>query len=261
MNLGPEFASCLLKVSRAQEHLDGLKAEFSEWFASDPYFISKTSNTDGSHHGVAIEITKPPNFDRWSLISAECIHNLRTALDTALYAVAIRESGLNPPPNASELQFPIAESPDSLEKQMRRRKLTSLSTRTQIWIERAQPYNRPHGSNPPVLRLLNELDNSNKHRMLNLAVQHLSEGKITFRSPLIDGVPTIHFLRTPIYSGVEFAFFTLNPPQRDVKFDFQGSLTISISHSPGPDGGTVSSLHDLLAVLVREVGGIINGAI
>ena len=258
--MGAEFASCLLKLGRAEEHLDTFKTEFQKWSDSEPYVITKKCNSDGSHHGLVIDIMNPPPQDRWSLIAGDCIHNLRSALDTVVYAVAVRESGVSPPPNADKLQFPITDCPEAFEVQ-RKRRIASLSVKTQAWIERAQPYNRPHKTNPPLLRILSEFSNSDKHRTLNVALQHASHGRFKFLSPLMGSVPTLHYLRTPIHSGPEFVFFTLDPPKRDVNYKYDGAIAISVTHSPGPSGNTVSGLQDLLECLIAEVRRIINGAV
>ena len=146
--VGAEFASCLLKLGRAEEHLDLLKSEFAEWGRSDPYAVSTKQNVDGSRHAVVVNIPRKPPFDRWSLIAGDCIHNLRSALDNVLYAVAIRESGATPPPNFDKLQFPLTSSIGEFNSQCARR-LKGISAKTLRWVEEAQPYNRFHPSNRP----------------------------------------------------------------------------------------------------------------
>ena len=261
--VGSEFASCWLKFGGAHEHLDTLKAELSEWHSNDPYVISSNSDADGSRYGFVVEIKARPRLERWSLIAGDCIHNLRSALDTALYGVAIRENhGFDPPPNAASLQFPICDAPEALADQMSRRRLVDLSTKTQIWIERAQPYNRSHVSKPPLLRLLREFDNLDKHRLLNVVLQHLSDGTIECKKGSLDGHSfKPHFLQTAIQSDVEVLFITVVPPKANVEFKFSGSIAVTVSHSPGPSGERISSLHDTLAALITEVRGIINDAI
>jgi hypothetical protein len=253
----------LAKVGRAHEHLDTLKSELSAWHSNDPYIVSSNNDADGSRYGFLVEIKTQPQLERWSLIAGDCIHNLRSALDTALYAVAVRENhGFDPPPNASTLQFPICDVPEALAEQMSRRKLVDLSTKAQVWIERAQPYNRSHRSKPPLLRLLREFDNLDKHRLLNVVLQHLSGGTIECKKGSLDGHSfTPHFLRTPIRSGVEVLFVTVVPPKANLEFKFSGAITVTVSHSPGPSGEMISSLHDTLAALITEVRSIINDAI
>ncbi len=235
----------------------------SELHRSDPYVVSTKSDVDGSRYGFVVEIKTQPRLERWSLIAGDCIHNLRSALDTALYAVAVRENhGFDPPPNAASLQFPICDAPEGFAEQMSRRKLVDLSAKAQIWIETAQPFNRSHRSKPPLLRLLREFDNLDKHRLLNVVLQHLSDGTIECKKGSLDGHSfKPHFLRTPIQSGGEVLFVTVVPPKANVEFKFSGSITVTVSHSPGPSLERISSLHDTLAAFISEVRGIINDAI
>jgi hypothetical protein len=260
--VGSEFASCWLKIGRAHEHLDTLTSELSEWHRDDPYVVSSNSDANGSRYGFVVEIKAKPPLDRWSLIAGDCIHNLRSALDTALYALAVRENHGIDPANAGQLQFPICDTPEALAKQISQRRMTGLSPKAQVWIERAQPYNRSYVHKPPLIRLLAEFDNLNKHRMMNLVLQHLSDAKIESRkiSPA-DHSFKVHFVETPIQSGAEVASVIIDPPSANLDLKLTGSISVTVRHSPSPSGECISSLHDVLAALITEVRGIINDAI
>src|ERR1035438_7303907 len=96
--LGPEFASCWLKILRAEEHAATLEREVGEWKNSNPYASSIKCNADGSRHSVFITInTGQSLMDRLSLVAADCVHNLRSALDQFLYAAAVHKAGVDPP--------------------------------------------------------------------------------------------------------------------------------------------------------------------
>jgi hypothetical protein len=260
--VGSEFASCWLKLGRAHEHLDTLTSELSEWHRNDPYVVSSNSDANGSRYGFVIEIKIKPPLDRWSLIAGDCIHNLRSALDTALYALAVRENHGVDPANAGQLQFPICDTPDALAKQISQRRMTGLSTKAQVWIERAQPYVRSYVHKPPLIRLLAEFDNLNKHRMMNLILQHLYDAKIESRKiSTADHSFKVHFVGTPIQSGAEVASVIIDPPNANLDLKFTGSISVTVSHSPSPSGESISSLHDVLAALITEARGIINDAI
>jgi hypothetical protein len=55
--LGPEFASCWLKIARAEEHVNLVKTELRTWVESKPYVVSRKRNADGSRHSIFVEIT------------------------------------------------------------------------------------------------------------------------------------------------------------------------------------------------------------
>ena len=112
--LGPEFASCWLKLGRAEEHANTFCRELKAWVDSDPYVIGKKVNTDGSRHSNFIkDIKTNPPLDRWSCIVGDCIHNLRSALDHFIYAAAIRESGRIPLPTTDRCSFQLRTPPQS----------------------------------------------------------------------------------------------------------------------------------------------------
>src|SRR4051794_32749877 len=69
--------------------------------------VMKESDDTGSVHKVFVEVIEEPPLDRWSLVAGDCVHNLRSALDNLIYAIAIYQSRQNPPPDDKSLQFPI----------------------------------------------------------------------------------------------------------------------------------------------------------
>jgi hypothetical protein len=257
--VGSQFANCWLKLGRAEEHFSTVKSDLIAWKESQPYIVTKKSDANGSRHSLIIEIKGSPPLDRCSVVSGDCIHNLRAALDNLVYAVAVQESGADPPPKFMDLQFPITDTPRGFADKKWR--IASLSDRTQTRIERAQPYNRPHTELPPLLRLLSDFDNTDKHRRLNVVITNVGGGKFSF-TPLPDQPifipPHVEFLRGAVESGAEIAWFTIHPPQRDVDYHYKASFVVSIAHAAGPNGHAISELAYILEILIREVKRIVE---
>src|SRR5947208_6882158 len=106
--LGPELANCWLKIGRADEHTKTVTEEISAWLNSKPYSLTSHRNPEGREHRLIFHLDSGASpCDRWSLICGDAIHNLRSALDHLIYAVAVREFKSDPPPNERNLQFPI----------------------------------------------------------------------------------------------------------------------------------------------------------
>ena len=257
----PEFASCFLKLGRAEEHFNTIKAELIEWKDREPYVVSRQCDAQGSRHSLSVEITHPPPLEHWALIAGDCIHNLRATLDNLIYAIAVKESGADPPPSYDLLQFPACVTLNSYSAQQTRR-LAKLSTGTQARIERAQPYNRPHPELPPLLSLLSEFDNIDKHRLLNVVVNNVSGGKFSFTiSPMDRRVfikPEIGFHAGPVISGTEFAHFILTPPDRNVSYKYEATFVVSMAHPAGPSGRILGELGYLLEIIIAEVRRIVE---
>ena len=259
--IGPEFASCWLKLGRAEEHFQTFKSEVIAWNNRNPYLITKKCDTEGRRHSLVVEIKSPPALDRWALIAGDCIHNIRSVLDNLVYAVAVVEAGSNPPPGAGKLQFPIAKTAEQFAKQ--RSRIASLSSSMQARIEGVQPYNRPRHDLPPLLSILNEFDNVNKHRLLNLVFANAAEGKLSFSSvnePII-APSSVVFYDGPIESGTELLHFTREPPKTDFDYKFLASMVISVAHEAGPSGRTTGELGYLLEILIAEVRSIVDSMI
>jgi hypothetical protein len=193
-------------------------------------------------------------------MAGDCVTNLRSALDHLVYAFAIRDTGNSVPPDSRKLQFPICDSREAFDGDVRRKRLQGLSVKAQAFVERAQPYHRSHQSLPPVLTVLREFNDLDKHRLLNVAINHITQGQIKFMRPRRKPV-AVRWLRNPIKSGAVIAMFDLDPPEPDVDYKFDVTFEVTIAHVPGPTGKNVSPLGNILGLMIEEVTRIVNGAI
>ena len=107
--MGPALDNWQFKLRRAEEHVETIKKEIDTWRNSSPYRLIRQANADFTRHGLIIKVNTSPDLIRWSLILSDVVHNLRCTLDHLVYAVAIHESGSNPPPLADKLAFPICD--------------------------------------------------------------------------------------------------------------------------------------------------------
>jgi hypothetical protein len=243
-----------LKIARAKEHFDALDSEVRTWVEAKPIAVVKEKDAEGRRHTLSAEIVNPPPLNRWSLIAGDCVHNVRAALDSLVYAIAVHETGLNPPANEKALQFPIANSPDDFKKQKNR--IRSLSPAVQAAIEKAQPYNVPHQELPPALELLGALDIIDKHKMLNVmaAVPHHASVEMTGQGVISD--VTMH--RTGIQGKTEILSFTVKPPNPDLNYKGEALIVICVAHSPGPSKSPLSELAGVLQTIIEEVERIVT---
>jgi hypothetical protein len=110
-----------------------------------------------------------------------------------------------------------------------------------------------------LLTLLAEFDNIDKHRLLNVIIANVAGGKFRFYpSEPIFVPPDIGFHSGATESGAEFAWFTIDPPQRDVRYDYEVNFVVSIAHSAGPTGRTFTELAYALEILIAEVKRIVE---
>ncbi len=170
--------SCDLKLGRARELFDLIHDEIARSMRERPFQLVKERCPDGSWQrflftgGFSDE-----ELRRWALLCGDCVHNIRSALDHFVYGLAIRHSGVNPPPNADKLQFPICQSHDDfLTKQ---RMIAPLSETAKNFIEGAQPYHqRPGANHSSSLGVLGKLDIIDKHRLLTVTAAAVGSATI-----------------------------------------------------------------------------------
>ncbi|HEX3684996.1 MAG TPA: hypothetical protein VHU83_20850 [Bryobacteraceae bacterium] len=245
-----------MKFERAKEHFGALDTEIRDWVGTGPMAIAKEKDAEGRRHIVFAEIVNPPPLNRWALIAGDCVHNLRSALDSLVYGIAIHETGLNPPADERALQFPITSSPDKFKEQKNR--IKSLSPAVQSAIEKAQPYNVPHPEFPPALELLGILNNFDKHRTLNVmaAVPHSASVEMIHSRQGAASSVTVH--RTGVEGKTEILSFTMEPPDPDLSYKCVAMIAICVAHPPGPSKSPFSELAGVLHALIEEVERIVN---
>lgn len=133
-------------------------------------------------NSVSINVREqpPPEF---GLIIGDCLHNLRSALDSLAYDLARACKGEPLPDDiAKTSEFPIFIDPAKFAEQ-RERKIGATAPDVQAVIEELQPYHgrnnfasltsliarhRPYAHHP--LWLLHELSRRDKHRLPNLTL-------------------------------------------------------------------------------------------
>jgi hypothetical protein len=182
----------------------------------------------------------------------DCVHNLRSALDSLIYGIAIHETGVNPPADEKVLQFPIVSSPDKLAGQKYR--IASLSPAVQFAIEKYQPYNVPHPEFPPALELLSALNNQDKHRMLNVvaAAPHRASVEVVHRSSDLR-ISSITAFQTIVSNKTKIVSFTVEPATPNLEYKCEAVFPICIVHTPGPSKSPFSELANVLNTLIDEV--------
>ena len=241
MHPAEAFESCWIKLKWATEHLDTLRGEVRPWLKSEPYRIVKNYHAETNYHIVSLELNagKQPPLERWSLIAADCVHNVRTALDQLAYGAAILSSGTNPPPSEGSIQFPIADDPDKFPELMKRYKIDTLKPSVRTAIESMQPYNRPNphdGRLPSVMALLRDFDNRDKHRLLRLATQQAHSATIDELATDLDTDITNFVVHIgPLQDGAKILSFSTSKPTPDVKYKVIVNLIVASAFGPKPN--------------------------
>lgn len=152
-----------LKLGNAVEHLYALKAATERWTDADPCLVREDCEIETHKHRIFVEVAVAPDDPFIPLRMADCIHNMRQALDHLAYALAARLYGTDPPPNESNTGFPITTIPANFKEAVHAKVAKKAVMPKDLFssLEAIQPY---PGRNQ-ALWLLHELDNMDKHRV------------------------------------------------------------------------------------------------
>lgn len=256
-----DLASFDAKLGRAKHHTEAVENEIIAWLNPKPYRLSPKVNADATRHSVIIHIDKIAPVARWSLVIGDAIHNIRSALDHFVYTIAVHESRQNPPPNERVLAFPICDCADIYRKSKWR--IETLSDDVRTAIERVQPYNRPHPPLPPLLAMLRDFDDADKHRLLTpmFATAYGGEVNLFRKGGIFLGSRCIEIFVNDgeLKDGTEIMAVTFDRATPNVKID--GSLTFmfALRHAKGRDD--FNALLRMLTAEVRAVKDIVIAAV
>jgi hypothetical protein len=152
----------MMKVAQAGVHVSSLRARVGLWNSSQPLTVRLKPREDrlGATWTLSMR-TAPPTME-WSLCVGDCIHQLRSALDSCVWEFATMDG--RKPPRPQRVQFPIVGEAERWTRAV----TDHLQTVPDAIVERiraVQPFNRPVDLRPTDgLLILQELSNQDKHR-------------------------------------------------------------------------------------------------
>ena len=213
-----ELSLSQARISRAQDNIREFAQLLGEYLEDRPARIRVDIDAHG-HGAIRVE-RREPIPDQLSILLGEALQNLRAGLDNCLYAVAIIDSGTNPPPGASQLQWPIALSPK--EWTANKKRLQHLSPHLIEALQRIQPF-QTESPGWNCLRILHDLARIDRHRAAHELAMRAEKVKGTFDKK------TIHDLKInegPLDDEGIVVTFTklgdeeLTPKILDLQFEF-----------------------------------------
>jgi hypothetical protein len=170
-----------LRLQRAGSEADSLGLEQKTFLHQVPYTVERGEfNGRTQKHVYRVsQKARPP--DDWGVRVGEIAHNLRSALDGLVYQLAVQNGAKEP----KDTQFPIFLRRYNKKigtSEIRgfygrrgstglgagERHIKRLSPCHQSLIERLQPYRRGRGGKNSPFWLLHELNNADKHRLIQI---------------------------------------------------------------------------------------------
>jgi len=167
------FIGCRERVARADAHIRTFGKTWSDFLEDDPYDAHLEIEADGT--GTLSVVPRYESLPAvFSLELGEAMYQLRAALDGAIYACAIEETGRDPPPNARDLESPICDTAELFKKADR--KIRHLTGERRRIVEASQPYNMVQDLDPEIaflsphraFAILNDWARKDRHRTLHV---------------------------------------------------------------------------------------------
>ena len=171
-----------LKVARAKSEIERLSRAQDVFWQESPYRVIRSEfNPKSGKYVYRVQTSGSPLSLDWGVDIGEVVHNLRSALDGLVYQLAL----LKTKTPARNTQFPIFLQGHT--KKVRRGKgkdliphfegmrfsdgrsmIRDLFPKHQALIERLQPYKRGRGGRNNPLYWLKEVNNADKHRLIQV---------------------------------------------------------------------------------------------
>jgi len=217
----PDLAQIAERLRRADEHFESFKAKSDEFLHGhpQPYAIEfdRQNRGDDVVDVYRLQILRNPPLAISSIIS-DILHNLRSALDSLVFALGESHQGRAlSSAERRESGFPIANLIENFDP----KKIRSVSPAVVTEIERLQPY---HRTDPETHRLavLRTLSNVDKHRALHLSFFNVrSTGWYSERADLLRAAPGL------VTDGKEIAIFQWHEPPK-AEEDVGAAFTIQL---------------------------------
>ena len=272
--------SFVLKIWRANIHLQQLRAEVTGWRDAALQTLDEQPDPEGSGYYAAWVTPPAPDHAAISLLAGDCLQCLRSALDHLAFELA--SAFTIPMTDAIEKwsEFPIFGDKDGKGDarfhQLRskgasagspafgsgRAKIQGMDPLAQAEIERLQPYQRGNQYESDPLWLLSALNNIDKHRTLHVVGAAMNGARMPLpEAGIARNVSTIGFpdREWPLYIASEIAVegrtkvarwpaFAIDPTKK-MYVGFQPVLDIAFNfatpHVAGESvANTLGRLHD-----------------
>jgi hypothetical protein len=195
-------------MARAFKHLKDLDGQVALWVNGDHHSVRLEYDPKARGPGplpagqklgfgvgvlTALATAEQPPADPFSLLIGDALHNMRSALDTLAYALAVAHKKPLPKEIADSSEFPIFGDEDrngvlgvgsgKFHQPTRTgdpapgsglSKIAGWDPKAKTIVEGLQPYHRGSGFRSDPLWVLHELDRINKHRLLHTTVASFS---------------------------------------------------------------------------------------
>jgi hypothetical protein len=234
------FAGINEKLKRADQNILNLQGEVSLFFQKCKYPVMPKIND--KEHGKAVQYFKKLTIPlRFSVLSGEIVHHLRSCLDHIVWEFS--EEAYRTGENSRYIEFPILHTRPSPKNKptVYDRKIKGVTNAAALkLIGELQPYDRPYPTSDPLF-IINAMDITDKHRELVIT---RPSGHLEAPGSLMNQVSG-HLLRK-----------TRMSPELERQFDQYGKITPQISFKDF-SRGIVEPIGQRLTQLTNDVRDVV----
>jgi hypothetical protein len=254
------------KITRADEHLTVLDGEMHSWLDDGPdraWGLFPEAHDEGRKHFYRLRYARPIPID-WAVTLGEAIHDLRSALDQAVYWLTVDWGGK--PLKGS--QFPVYRRKANFEEQRKSGdwsssggmyKIRGIGPGPQAFIEALQPYpQRYRRAFSRDLWTVHNLWNHDKHRLVHLWGIRFSNELMAVRQDMAADC-VIGIDRRVLHDRAIVLRITCDPPHSEVHMRGEVSAGLTIYAGKGRGGNLklrdiASTVADVIRKLTNAIG-------
>jgi hypothetical protein len=212
------------KIARARAHLESLHRAAGRLFADQPIRFDLVPDRQEGWFLVRPDfVAEPPHSLGVGI--GDVVHNLRSALDHLVWQLSLGQTAKP----SRQTQFPITDNASAFRDQCFR--IAWLPPDQQAMIESVQPYNR--GGPASNLRLLRELSNADKHRVLTPILNLPSAIDVEFEGDNCEVQDVQWFGGNRLQGGTDMARLRLSGELADPHVRMRGTVVPDVIFEDG----------------------------
>jgi hypothetical protein len=248
---------CRAKIERALLHLREFGDRVRNFTDQAPYKVRGEHNPETNEVVFVAEANHdcPPIPLDLSLIAGEVAHQLRSALDHLIWQLVLAHTGQAP--QGTKSGFPIFKTEAGFE-QRAGSMIAGVSDRAAERIRGAQPYHLGADAESALTWVIHELNNTDKHRLIPVAVEHTSVGSVamtTDEGVVSEILPWQEHVREPLHDGVEIARVQIPEGSSGARFDIPLGFDVAFEQLGAVRRHPAA---DLLGKAVRHVNDLVE---
>jgi hypothetical protein len=221
-----QLVACRRKIERANEHITNLQAILQPFADANTYKVRR--EYDDKLGRLSFVLEAPHSFPvETSVLIGEALYHQRSTLDYLVWQLVHKNTG-SPPTNTTKSGFPIFTTREGY-KARGKAMIQGTSATAAARIESCQPFHRGTSFDQDPLWILQELNNTDKHRLLLVTCAYIGHGsgQFEFEPPvqILEGRCYSHINAGAVKHGTVLAWF--ETAQREV--NMKGKIGISIA--------------------------------